>query len=336
MFRTRLLILIFTLLIMTAPTAAFAWGAEGHRVTGLVAADLLTPKARLRMNQLMPGADLADIALYMDINRRELTEQIPGSDKWHYDNQPVCKIKPYAEYCAGGNCASAQIPVYFKVLGNTAATQEARVQALRFLVHMVGDIHQPLHAADDDDLGGNLKFVLVPGNDMQRRLHSVWDSDLVKLAIRGQSEADYARSLLTRYREKEIPQWQQVNGVAVGTAIAVSAWMDESYELSKNITYAKLPQFACGKDWPSSLTAPVMLPQTYMDAAGEVIGPQLAKAGARIASLINLALDAPSVPATISNPLFIPVPVPIPILAPVPVSVPVPSSGAGLSLAPVK
>ena len=334
MFHTRLLRLILTLLIMAAPTAAFAWGAEGHRVTGLVAADLLTPKARLRMNQLMPGADLADIALYMDINRRELSEQIPGSDKWHYDNQPVCKIKPYAEYCAGGNCASAQIPVYFAVLGNTAATQEARVQALRFLVHMVGDIHQPLHAADDDDLGANLKFVLVPGNDMQRRLHSVWDSDLVKLAIRGQSEADYARSLLTRYREKEIPQWQQANGIAVGTAIAVSAWMNESYELSKNITYAKLPNFACGKDWPSSLTAPVMLPQTYMDAAGEVIGPQLAKAGARIASLINLALDAPSVPATISNPLSIPVPVPV--LVPVPLPVPVPNAGAGLSLAPDK
>ncbi len=316
----RLLSLSLTMLTIVAslatPTSVFAWGAEGHRITGLVATDLLTPKARLRMNQLMPEADLADIALYMDINRRELTEQIPGSDKWHYDNQPVCKIKSYAEYCAGGNCASAQIPVYFKVLSNIAATPAARVQALRFLVHMVGDIHQPLHAADDDDLGGNLKFVLVPGNDMQRRLHSVWDSDLVKLALRGQSEADYAKLLLTRYREKEIPQWQSGyggdgNGNGGGD---VSAWMNESYLLSKNITYAKLPNFVCGKDWPSSLTAPVALPQTYMDAAGEVVAPQLAKAGARIAWLINQALDTPWVPtataSTVPNPVSIPVPIP--------------------------
>lgn len=283
MLRLILSNLILSLLLVAAPASVFAWGAEGHRVTGLVAADLLTPKARLRMYQLMPGADLADIALFMDINRPELSQQIPGSDKWHYDNQPICKTKTYAEYCANGNCASAQILVYFKVLGNAAASQEARVQALRFLVHMVGDIHQPLHAADDDDLGANLKFVLVPGNEMQRRLHGVWDSDLVKLSIRGQSETNYAKALLLRY-EAEMPKWQAGN---------VSDWMNESYLLSKNTTYAKLPNFECGKDWPSSLTAPVTLPQAYMDAAGEVIAPQIAKAGARIAWLINQALDGP-------------------------------------------
>lgn len=288
MFRSALLgfirILMFATFIAAtaAPLSVLAWGSEGHRVSGTIAADLLTPKARIRMSQILPGADLADVALYMDVNRREITEQIPGSDKWHYDNQPVCKTKTYKEYCPNNNCASAQIPVYFKILSDVKATQEARVQALRFLVHMVGDIHQPLHAADDDDLGGNLKFVLVPGNDMSRRLHGVWDTDLVKLAIRGQSEADYSKALIARYREKEIPMWQKGE---------VGDWMNESYGLSKNVTYAKLPHFECGKDWPSSLTSPVALPQPYVNAGVDVIGAQLAKAGARIAWMINQALD---------------------------------------------
>ena len=276
----------------STPATVFAWGAEGHRITGLVAAELLTAKARIRLNQLMPGADLTDIALFMDINRRELAEQIPGSDKWHYDNQPVCLSKSYAEYCLHGNCASAQIPVYFKVLSNPAATSEARIQALRFLVHMVGDIHQPLHAADDDDLGGNLKFVLIPDNDLPRRLHGVWDSDVVKLALRGQRETDYAKALLARYQAKEIPQWQQWQQGQLGNLADVSSWMKESYQLSKTVTYEKLPNFVCGKPWQSSLTVPFPLPQTYLDVATETVGVQLAKAGARIAWLLNQALDS--------------------------------------------
>ncbi len=284
------------MLLTAAPTKVLGWGAEGHRITGLVATDLLTPKARIRLNQLMPGADLADISLYMDEKRRELAIEIPGSDKWHYDNQPVCKTKSYSEYCQNGNCASAQIPIYFKVLSNAEAKTEARVQALRFLVHMVGDIHQPLHAADDDDLGGNLKFVLIPDSDFPRRLHGVWDSDLVKIAKRGQSEADYAKALVasswTKYRANEFPQWQ--SGMLANVddiKIDVKSWMNESYLLSRDTTYAKLDLFECGKPWQSSLTVPTPLSKSYMDSSGEAIAPQLAKAGARIAWVINQALD---------------------------------------------
>ena len=276
--------------LSVAPAAAWAWGAEGHRIPGLVASDLLTPKARIRLNQLIPNADLADIALYMDINRPDLAAAIPGSDKWHYDNEPVCKIRSYAEYCPNGDCASNKIPVYFKVLSDPASSAEAKVQAIRFLVHMIGDIHQPLHAADDDDLGANLKFVLMPDAIFNppaeamppRRLHAVWDSDLVKLTTRGTREADYAKQLLARYRDSNIAGWQS------GT---VRDWMKESWTLSSTITYGKLPGFACGQEWPASQTAPQRLTQAYVDASLEPIPAQLAKAGARIAWVLNTALD---------------------------------------------
>ena len=277
--------------VSAAPAVVWAWGAEGHRITGLVATDLLTPKARIRLNQLIPNADLADIALYMDINRQDLAAAIPGSDKWHYDNEPVCKTKSYAQYCPNGDCASSKIPVFFKILSDPASTPEAKVQAIRFLVHMIGDIHQPLHAADDEDLGANLKFVLMPDAIFNpptdvvppRRLHAVWDSDLVKLTTRGSSEADYAKQLLARYRDGNIAAWQ------AGT---VRDWMKESWTLSRTVTYGKLPGFVCGREWPSSQAAPQRLTQAYVDAALEPIPAQLAKAGARIAWVLNTALDA--------------------------------------------
>ena len=269
------------LAFVSLPAIVSAWGNEGHRVTGLVANDLLSAKARIRLNQLVPGINLGEFASQMDVNRSALSQELPGSDKWHYDNPPICGNRPYADYCPDGNCASSRIPVYFKILADTGATTEARAQAAMFLVHIVGDIHQPLHSSDDMDLGGNQKNVLPPNTDMPRNLHRVWDSDLPKLLLRGISEADYAKQLVSRYKDKEIPGWQQ------GEALD---WVNESLAISQKVTYGNLPEYTCGVPWPKEKV--VNLPQSYMDAAQEVIPAQLAKAGARIAGMLNRALEA--------------------------------------------
>ncbi len=262
-----------------APTSAFAWGSEGHRVTGLVAAELLTPRTRMRLNDLIPGADLGDIANYIDLNRATLSQLIPNSDKWHYDNQPVCQTLTFEQYCPNGECASARVPVLVKLLADFTNPPEVRAMAARFLVHNVGDIHQPLHAADDSDAGANFKNVLLPGARDARRLHAVWDTDLVRLALRGSSEREFAKQLLSRYRKTEMRDWQKTD---------IRDWMTESYELSKSVTYAKLPSFVCREAWTAT---PVELPQAYVNAAVEVIQAQLAKAGARVAAVLNRALD---------------------------------------------
>ena len=262
-----------------APGNAFAWGSEGHRVTGLVAAELLTARTRIRLNDLIPGADLGDIANYIDLNRATLSQLIPNSDKWHYDNQPVCQTLTFEQYCANGDCASARVPVLIKVLADFNNPPEVRALAARFLVHIVGDIHQPLHAADDSDAGANFKNVLLPGSRDARRLHAVWDTDLVRLALRGSSEREFAKQLLSRYRKTEMRDWQKTD---------IRDWMNESYELSKSVTYAKLPSFVCREAWTAT---PVELPQAYVNAAVEVIPAQLARAGARVAAVLNRALD---------------------------------------------
>ena len=266
----------FTLL----PINVRAWGNEGHRVTGLVASELLTPKARIRLNLLVPGINLGEFASQMDILRSALTVEIPGSDKWHYDNPPICGNRSYADYCPDGNCASSKMPYFFNILADTGATTEARAQAAMFLVHMVGDIHQPLHSSDDMDAGGNLKNTMPPGADMPHNLHRVWDSDLPKLALRGISESDYAKQLVARYKLKDNPQWQKGD---------VLEWVNESLALSRKVVYGNLPEYTCGVSWPKEKV--VALPQSYLDAGLEAIPLQLAKAGARIAWMLNRALE---------------------------------------------
>lgn len=280
-FAPRLALALFAICALL-PGLAMAWGNEGHRVTGLVADELLTPKARIRLQHILPNYNLGEVANEMDVNRKALAESIPGIDKWHYDNQPVCGGAPHAEYCPGEICASGKIPQQFRILADEHATREARAQAATFLIHMVGDVHQPLHAADDHDAGANFKTVVLPGPSMARNLHAVWDSDLVKLTLRGVSEANYAKSLLQRYRAREIPLWQKGE---------IGDWMTDSLRISKTIVYGNLPEFACGVAWSKDRAVP--LPQEYVDAALEVIPVQLAKAGARIAYLLNRALDPP-------------------------------------------
>jgi S1/P1 Nuclease len=275
--------------IVAPVVPALAWGPDGHRVSGMVASELLTPKARIRLNHLMQSmqiGELGDFANQMDVFRMALQIEVPNSEKWHYDNRPLCAKKTYEQYCAGGNCASAKIPHFFKLLGDDTQTTEARARAAMFLVHMVGDIHQPLHTTDDDDLGGNRKNTLPPNADMPRNLHRVWDSDVVRAALRGIRDSDYAAQLVARYRSREIAQWQSGE---------VGEWMHESYLLARDVVYGKLPEFTCGTPWPMEKI--VALPPSYIAAAANEVPTMLAKAGARMAWLLNRALDPAGSPS---------------------------------------
>ena len=288
-------------------SAVFGWGAEGHRITALMAEDMLSPRARIAVNQLLDGGSLTEAALYMDVYRDALKREIPGSERWHFNNIPVCGEFTGAIPCPDGHCASTQIPRQFAILADQTKTKEERLQALRFMIHLVGDIHQPLHAADDNDLGGNRKPVLMPGAEFPRNLHAVWDSDIVKVATRGLAEATVAQELITQHK-KDFANWMRGD---------VIAWISDSYVLAKKMVYGKLPGFACGmlegkpaglfddKPWPAT---PYPLPQEYVTGAAGVMPLLLARAGARIGGMLNTALDpdgarvAPRPAADVANP----------------------------------
>ena len=266
-------ILVVTLAILHAPETQ-AWGALGHRITGLIAEPLLTPAARHEVQSLLGDESLADAAPYMDAHRDELRERWPDSARWHYDNKEACTA---TLYCRDGACATQQIVRFRNVLADRHASQPQRALALRILVHLIGDIHQPLHMADDHDHGGNDVWVrLYPGAE-KRRLHEVFDTALVRDNVNHHRDYIYARELLSQSRS-QINAWQRGD---------VDSWARESYELGIRQIYGLLPGFACGREMNDIIT----LPAEYVRNAHEIVAKQLAKAGARIAAVLNATLQ---------------------------------------------
>ncbi|OQS50676.1 S1/P1 nuclease [Chromobacterium violaceum] len=255
---------------------ALAWGQEGHRITGYIAQQLLSSKAKAEVKKLIPNADFAQLALYMDQHKQELKQTLPGSDQWHYNDEPVCSGVTEDE-CPDGNCAANQIDRYRKVLADRGAAKADRAQALTFLIHMVGDIHQPLHAADNLDRGGNDFKVQLPGSSKISNLHSVWDTALVQQELNGADEKSWAAADLQRY-QRNVSGWQSGG---------VMDWVHESNQYARADVYGPLAGFSCG----ASPSTPVYLDNAYLRAGGLLVDQQLAKAGARIAAVINQALN---------------------------------------------
>ena len=266
------------------PTTAAAWGAQGHRITALVAEGLLTADAKAGLRTLMGKVDLAAAALVLDQQKDMLEQRMPGSRQWHYDDKPVCDTTPAAPlntYCPGGNCASVQIRRHYLMLIDEHATLSQKRFAVNALVHLVGDIHQPLHASDHDDAGGNgvrVRFTLPSGNSQQMNLHSAWDSSFVRAAFKTADERIIAKQLLQAIDANERKDWQK------GSA---TAWLAESYAIAQKQAYGKLPGFSCPADDFGDETVP--LPDDYVRAAIGAVPQQLSKAGVRIAWLLNRA-----------------------------------------------
>jgi hypothetical protein len=274
MIRSKMILISLIVMALTSlPTIAMAFGGEGHRIIGYVAEELLTPKTRIKLHQLTGGETLDQTATYMDEHKNELGSRIR---KWHYDNAPVCSNASIADYCPSGNCASQQIARLTRVLSSTSTSTHDKREAAIYLSHLVGDIHQPLHAADNHDKGGNAIHVRGRGK-YSKNLHSLWDSDFVKRPLRGMSEHSYAELLLSEYANK-IPGWQHGS---------TTDWMAESRRYAINEAYGLLEGFSCGY---SQSPAFVAISPAYREVAELRVREQLVKAGARLAYLINQAL----------------------------------------------
>ena len=266
-----------------SPSSVGAWGEKGHRLVGLVAKELLDKDALNATKALMGSDDLAKFALFLDDHKAQLNKDIPGSRDWHFDDVPVCTAEP-AE-CPGGNCASRQIRVHQRILADTHRGREERQFAVYVLTHLIGDIHQPLHAADNNDVGGNEVFVSLPvpaGSSAEiRKLHGLWDTELVERQFSGRSEIDAAKKLVADHATKaETEGWKKGKGNA-------SAWIAESHVIAVDKVYKTLPGFICDRDLEGD---PIPIPQTYVDNGQKVIDEQIAKAGYRLAAVLSRLL----------------------------------------------
>lgn len=179
--------------LLAASGPLFAWGAMGHRLIGQLAEEELTPVAREQVARLLapePVPTLAGVASWAD----ELRDNDPGlgrrTTKWHYVNvdEPACTYDAASD-CAGDACVVGAIATQTAILGDRRRSDTERREALKFVVHFIGDVHQPLHASTRGK-GGNEQQVRFDGRGTN--LHSLWDSGLLN-ALRVDEDAHLRR-----------------------------------------------------------------------------------------------------------------------------------------------
>ncbi|RVT82452.1 S1/P1 nuclease [Inhella crocodyli] len=160
--------------LLGAHSSSHAWGAIGHELIAEVAEEQLSPATKAKVDAILaaePGATMVTIATWADRVRS------PSTAAWHYVNftrEAGCDYDRSRD-CPDGKCVVEAIKRQVEVL-RTSTDPEERLKALKWVVHLVGDVHQPLHAAFGDDKGGNLFQIQAFGKG--GNLHSLWDSGL--------------------------------------------------------------------------------------------------------------------------------------------------------------
>lgn len=188
--------------LVVAP-AVHAWGRQGHAIVAELAQRRLSPAAEAEVERLLAPEHttaLADIASWADELRDDPAREAlsKATARLHYINFRAddCAYVPPRD-CPDGQCVVGGLAHYTEVLADRSQPDAVRLEALKFVVHFVGDVHQPLHAGYRDDKGGNAYQVQFQGKGSN--LHSVWDSGL--LGTHGKDASAYARELDARPAE---------------------------------------------------------------------------------------------------------------------------------------
>jgi hypothetical protein len=252
-----------------APPSARAWGCRGHQIIALIAWRHLTPSAARQVNRILASGSfaairgcpkdglplIAAVASWPDGQRQNSQE--------HYINIPPV-AKRTTDYCHG-DCVTDAIAKYTRELRN----HEDAAVALAYIIHLVGDVHQPLHAFDDNDRGANCVETRLPHSRRKVSLHADWDTALLPPG----NAVVLARSLDDTYSRH----------LALGST-SPDDWAWESHILAEQYAYGPL-HLSSGCD-----PAPVELSPAYVERAQPVIDRQLVLAGERLARLLNQIL----------------------------------------------
>jgi hypothetical protein len=285
--------LALALMLNLAPVrAAHAWGDEGHQVVALVAQSFLDPAVRKKVTALLAADtdsltahDMASAATWADRyrdanidNSRERTSQwhfvdielaSPSLDQACFNHPTIGPGSP-ASNGPADDCVVDKVKEFADELANASTDLEEQTTALKFLLHFVGDMHQPLHAADDNhDRGGNKKRVSATGFKANN-LHHYWDTEFVDQL--GSDAKTIASDLIGHITKDQIAQWQSGQ---------IADWALESFQIAKADAYGQLPEPSHGG---------YRISDDYVTAATQDVAVQLSKAGVRLAFLLNRSL----------------------------------------------
>lgn len=312
---------LICLLLAATGSPVFAWGCEGHKTVALIARRYLSAKARMGVDALLakfpytPVAQfnceprsmpIADAALWADDVRNSRRETAP----WHYQDIPIDQDGgDPSKFCPAGGCVTKAIREHVAKLKASADLTEERVEALRFVIHFVGDMHQPLHASTNADSGGNC----VPMSFFERRtqitnperksfspnLHSVWDTEILRR---------FMQPYLSASALAERADLAFRNGRANHQEGTLEDWLREGHAIAQSVVYGRLlpsaPQTrallpklrgedqgeGCGPAATERNAAfNLIVDDRYQQFAEPVIFEQIAKAGYRLARILNEA-----------------------------------------------
>ncbi len=278
------------------PPSVYAWGDEGHQIVALIAQHYLDPEVQLRVQRLLatdasglvPDSSMATEATwadrYRDSDRDAGALRYRQTRQWHYvdlaldapDMDRACFAHPAlpagtpASAGPAADCVVDKIDQFEAELVDPRTSGDEQRLALQFLLHLIGDLHQPLHASDDADEGGNLKRVAARGM-RAGSLHHYWDVEFVRRL--GEQPQPVSQKLLARISAADIKAWQRGS---------TADWARESFALAQAVAYGALP--APGDRGRYRLSA------GYVRDAVDAVQLQLSRAGVRLAAVLNRAL----------------------------------------------
>ena len=313
---TRLWVLAAAFILLLSPVRAWPWGCDGHQAVAIIAEKHMNAHALEMANQLLQsqpidpalprfcvgaGLDLmADSATWAD----DLRKVRPEASPWHYIDIPRDGPRSsVAESCpASTGCVTRALNHQIDLLRSDSTDARVRADALRFIIHFVGDLHMPLHDVSNNDEGGNCVPINFFGNPPVEKnpqyetyapnLHAIWDYAIIQRMKGQEPVAQWAASLDQQFSLQDAA-W-------VKAGVNVEDWAWEGHELADTVVYAKLPVAipvektaavkSCSDDNHVStrlLKLNEQVSQQYVDAVAPTINEQIAKAGVRLAMVLN-------------------------------------------------
>lgn len=301
--------------LITSP-AANAWGCKGHQTVAFIAGKHMTGEARQFVQKILTDSPidprlsrycgsttrdlLADASTWADDVRPERK-----NGPWHYIDVPRgTKRGPLDPYCGTEGCVTKAVTEQLSILRDKNADPAKRADALRYVIHFVGDLHQPLHDTTNADEGGNC----VPVKYLRRNphehnhsyspnLHNIWDSAILERDAEGADAAEYADTLDTLFAA-EVETWQKAG-------IHLDDWVWEGFDIAETVVYANLaptiaiepntPVHSCTDDnniGDRLFRQKISADESYQLKAAPVVEKRIAQAGVRLAMILNEAAKA--------------------------------------------
>ncbi len=270
-----------------APDPAFAWGPEGHEVVALIARDDLTPATRAKVDAILARdpdpltapdmiarANWADA--WRDVGRHRETAS------WHFvdieldhpDLGAACHDDPAGSGPASAgpadDCVVDKVDAFETELADPATAPAERLLALKYLLHFVGDLHQPLHASDNHDRGGNCVRIAL-GEAGTSNLHRYWDTTVIE--EQDPDARHFADTLRARITARDRADWERGRP---------RDWAMQAFAVARAAAYTIGSAPGCGPQ-----AAPITLPAGYDAAARAAADLQLERAGVRLALVLN-------------------------------------------------